>query len=136
MADGPRRPWEKSYNGFSWSERCAATPLQNAALRSGLIVRPRGCSICLDDRSERPQGRDYRFLHNEDYRTPLTFYPVCKTCHANLHSRFEHPDRWQRLVSAHGHPCAWFMELSLDSGSQQRPFDLTYPRGIIHYPPR
>lgn len=130
MTNRPRRPWEKSYNGFSWSERCTATPIQNAALRAGLIIRPTVCSICLDARSAHPQGRDYRFLHSEDYRLPLVFYPVCKPCHAAVHARFDNPDRWERILRAHGRIREWYVALTMDPQSQWQPFEVTYPAGL------
>lgn len=124
------RHWERPYNGFSWRERCAVTPIQNAALRSGRLIRPTVCSICGDDRAERPQGRDYRFLHLEDYRRPFDIYPCCKPCHASLHARFDDPARWQRVLQVHGRLGEWIAVLSLDRASQWRPFDITYPQGL------
>lgn len=129
-AQSRRLPWQKPYNGFSWAERCAVTPVQNAAIREGRLIRPTVCSICGDARSERPQGRDYRFLHTEDYRRPLDIYPLCKADHAALHARFDDPARWQRVIERHGRPGAWFMLLSNDPASQYRPFDETYPEGL------
>ncbi len=35
---GQRRPWQKPYNGFSWAERCAVTPVQNRAIREGQLM--------------------------------------------------------------------------------------------------
>ena len=131
MTERPRRPWERPYNGFTWSERCAATPIQNAALRAGRIVRPTVCSICLDPRSAYPKGRDYRFLHSEDYRVPLTFYSACKKCHAALHARFDNPERWEHILLAFGGPSDWFIALSMNPSSQWQPFDVTYPTGEL-----
>ena len=130
LTDQPPRPWERPYNGFSWRERCAVTPLQNAAIRSGKLIRPTVCCICGDSRDQHPKGRDYRFLHTEDYRKPLSIYPCCKPCHAALHARFEDPARWQRVVSAHGQSAGWILALSLDPMSQWRPFDQIYARGL------
>lgn len=124
------RPWETCYNGTDWPSRCAVTPVQNALMRSGRLIRPTMCSICLDDRHERPQGRDYRFLHLEDYSNPLAIYPCCKFCHAALHARFRDPERWTRLVRKHGRVGEWFTLLSLDAASQWRPFQETYPVGL------
>lgn len=126
----PRRPWETHYNGWSWQERCAVTPIQNAAIRSGRLVRPRTCCICGDDRHDRPQGRDYRFLHLEDYRQPFAIYPLCKADHASVHARFRDPERWQRVLRRYGRPGSWIMALSLDPTSQWRHFDEIYPRGL------
>lgn len=130
MTDLKPRPWEIPYNGFSWKQRCAVTPIQNAALKSGRLVRPTICSICGDARTEYPQGRDYRFLHTEDYDQPLVIYPACKPCHAALHSRFRDPERWQRLLGAHGRPGDWFHLLSLEPASQFQPFTTTYRNGL------
>lgn len=130
MIERRERPWETSYNGFSWEQRCAVTPLQNAALREGRLVRPTICTICLDGRSERPQARDYRFLHLEDYCRPLEVYGCCKRCHASLHARFRDPERWQGLMARHYREGEWFTMLSLDPCSQWEPFDQTYPSGL------
>ena len=125
------RPWQMHYNGFSWPERCAVTPIQNEALRSGRLVRPVVCTICGDARSELPHGRDYRFLHLEDYRQPFAIYGCCKPCHAALHARFRDPKRWWELVRLHGRLGQWFTLLSLDPASQWKSFNETYPDGLI-----
>lgn len=119
-----------SYNGFDADERMAVTPIQNAAVRSGGLIRPTTCCICGDSRSEFPHGRDYRFLHTEDYRKPLVIYPLCKRHHADLHARFRDPERWQRVLQRYGRPGEWFTLLSQDRASQWRPFDDTYPDGL------
>lgn len=120
------RPWETSYNGWTWSQRCAVTPIQNRALRDGLIERPTSCCICGYSRPSDLRGRGYIFLHLERYDCPLDFYPCCKRCHAALHARFRDPDRWQRVLRRHGAPGRWFTVLSLDPASQWRPFRETY----------
>jgi len=125
-----RKPWQKSYNGFSWKERCAVTPIQNKAVREGKLIRPTMCSICLDDRNEYPKGRDYRFLHTEDYSKPLDIYPCCKRCHASLHARFDDPKRWYAVVKLHWREGAWFTLLSMDPACQHKPFEVTYPDGL------
>lgn len=78
MSDRPR-PWQRPYNGFTWRERCAVTPVQNAAVRDGRIMRPTLCTICGDGRHGHPPGRDYRYLHLEDYRMPKP-WPVISPC--------------------------------------------------------
>ena len=122
--------WQVSYNGFSWVERCAVIPIQNAAIRSGQLIRPTVCCICGDGRTDRPQGRDYRFLHLEDYRKPLQPYGCCKGCHAALHARFRNPERWQDVLDRHARPGEWFTMLSLDPASQWKPFDLSFARPL------
>ena len=102
------------YNGFRYAPGYSVTPIQNAALRNGRLIRPTVCSICRDNRSEKPQGRDYRFLHLEDYSKPLDIHPCCKSCHAALHARFRDPERWQRLLARHAMPGDWATPLSLD----------------------
>lgn len=128
--DRAARPWACAYNGTPWSARCAVTPIQNALIRSGKLIRPLVCSICLDDRSESPQGRDYRFLHLEDYSDPTAIYGCCKRCHASVHARFTDPQRWQRVLERYGRPGEWFTLLSLDPASQWRSFVETYPSGL------
>ncbi|WP_096702713.1 hypothetical protein [Magnetospirillum sp. 15-1] len=118
------------YNGFSHEERVATNPIQRDALRRGLIVRPERCSICGFSDPSDPTGRGYLFLHLEDYRHPLEFYGVCKSCHAALHARFRDPARWLRVVRRHGQSGRWFTLLSDDPESQTLPFDQTYPHGL------
>lgn len=130
MADAIRRPWETSYNGWSWSERCAVTPIQNAMFRSGQLVRPTTCSVCgLSDLS-RINGSAYIYSHLERYDRPSEIYPTCKRCHASLHARFRDPQRWQQVLQQHGRPGSWILALSLDPASQWQQFVLTYERGL------
>lgn len=125
-----RKPWMRPYNGWTWKERCAVTPIQNKALREGRLQRPTVCSICLDSRSEYPKGRDYRFLHTEDYSRPLNILPCCKPCHAALHARFDDPARWLEVVKENWRKGAWFTLLSMDPASQYQSFSVTYPNGL------
>lgn len=118
------------YNGFFFEDGYSTIPIQNAALRRGTLKRPTVCSICLDGRCEHPRGRDYRFLHLEDYSRPLLIHPCCISCHRALHARFRDPARWQRILDRYGRPGEWFMMLSLDPASQLRPFAQTYPNDL------
>ena len=125
-----RKRWQRPYNGFSFKERCAVTPIQNRAIKEGRLTRPTVCSICLDDRDEFPKGRDYRFLHTEDYSRPFDIYPCCKRCHAALHARFDDPARWFAVAKANWRQGAWFTLLSMDPQSQYQPLEVTYPEGL------
>lgn len=118
MSQLPSRPWETSYNGWSWAERCAVTPIQNALFRSGKLIRPTMCSICGFNDSARINGSGYIFAHLERYDRPEEIYPACKRCHAALHARFRDPERWQRVLDRWGRSDAWFSALSLDPASQ------------------
>ena len=122
--------WKIGYNGFRFEAGYSVIPIQNDALRRGIIARPTMCGICRDGRSERPKGRDYRYLHLEDYAKPLVIHPCCKSCHAALHARFREPERWQRVLARHARPGDWATLLSLDPASQLRPFAETYPNGL------
>lgn len=124
------KPWQRPYNGWTWKERCAVTPIQNLAIKEERLIRPTVCSICLDDRSDFPKGRDYRYLHCERYDRPLEIYPCCKRCHAALHARFDDPARWSVVVKQNWRQGAWFTLLSLDPDSQCRPFGKTYQNGL------
>lgn len=55
------------YNGWNWNQRRAVTPIQNAAVRSGELIRPTVCSICGFSDPENLDGRGYIFMHLEDY---------------------------------------------------------------------
>lgn len=124
------RHWERPYNGWSWSERCAVNPLQRAMFGSGELIRPTVCSICGFSRPDQLNGSGFIYSHLERYDRPAEIYPVCKRHHADLHSRFAQPLRWQGVLERHGRPGAWFTLLSLDPASQMRPFGETYPNGL------
>ncbi len=128
-----RTRWQRPgrwYNGFSPEQRGAVTPIQNAAVRSGKLIKPTICSICGFSDPTDPKGRGYIFMHLEDYRTPLNILPACKRCHAALHARFDRPGPWLRILAVNSKPDCWFAGLSMDPGSQRAPFDETYPEGI------
>ena len=127
MNDRQPRPWETSYNGWTWAERCAVTPIQNALFRSGRLARPTVCSICGFSDPARLNGNGYIFAHLERYDRPADLYPACKRCHAALHARFRDGSRWRRILGAHGRVDAWFALLSLDPDSQRRPFPALKP---------
>jgi hypothetical protein len=124
------RPWETSYNNWTWAERCAVTPIQNAMFRSGELIRPTVCSICGFSRPDQLHGSGYIYSHLERYDRPAEIYPVCKRHHADLHARFRQPLRWQGALETHGRAGAWFTWLSMDAASQWRPFRETYPDGL------
>lgn len=124
------RPWETAYNGWSWEERCAINPIQNAMFRSGQLLRPTICSICGLSDPARINTRGYVFAHTERYDRPDLIWPACKNCHAALHARFRDPARWQRVLRTLGRPGDWFTTLSLDPASQWRPFWETYTDGL------
>lgn len=130
MTDRRARPWECAYNGWTWAERCAVTPLQNAMFRSGQLVRPKVCTICGFSDPARINGSGYIFAHLERYDRPAELFPCCKRCHASLHARFREPERWQALLRRSALPGSWAFALSLDPASQWRPFAETYPGGL------
>lgn len=126
----PPHPWETSYNGWSWAERCAVNPIQRAMFRSGQLIKPTVCSICGFSDPTRINGSGFIFSHTEMYDRPDVLFPACKKCHAALHARFRDLPRWQGILERHGRAGAWFVLLSLDPASQWRPFGQTYPDGL------
>ena len=66
------------YNGWTWAERTAATPVQKRALAEGAIRQPTVCGITGFSAPDDPRGRGYVFMHNEDYGRPLEFYAVSR----------------------------------------------------------
>ncbi len=124
------RYWQVPYNHWSWAERCAIIPIQQAAIRRGVIERPTTCCICGRHEPVQRDGRWQIVLHTERYNMPLEIYPSCRTCHGALHGRFTDPARWQRILQRHGQPGSWILALSLDPASQHQPFEVTYPHGI------
>lgn len=118
------------YNGFCPAARRATIPLQREAIAQGLMGRPTRCSICGFSGSRDPAYSNRLTLHDEDYRTPLAAYAICRWCHRWVHSRFHQPEKWKRLVGRFGDANSWFGVLTLDPASQWRPFDNTYPNAL------
>ena len=118
------------YNGFTPDERFASIPIQNDALRRGVIKQPVGCSICGFSKPNDFKGQGYIFMHLESYSSPLDIYPACKRCHAVLHARFVTPERWLEIVRAHFQEGAWFTKLTMNPASQWQLYHLTYPKGL------
>lgn len=130
MTDQRACPWATFYNGWSWTERRAVTPIQNAMFRSGELARPAVCTICGFSDPDRINGSGYIFAHLERYDRPAELYPACKKCHAALHARFREPERWQAHLCRFALLGSWAFALSLDPASQWRPFAATYPGGL------
>lgn len=128
----PVRPASRyePYNGFAVDLQYASTPFQNAAFRTGHLLKPTVCSICGFSDLNDLKGRGYIYAHLERYDRPLEIHPACKRCHAALHARFRDPGRWLRIVNANYRAGAWFTLLSMDPESQWRPFNETYPEGL------
>ena len=126
-----KKTWQKPYNGWTWKERCAVTPIQNRAIKNGQLIRPTICSICGFTRPDKINGSGYIFCHTERYDRPLDIYPCCKRCHAALHARFDDPARWYTVVKLNWREGAWFTLLSLDPKSQFQPFNQTYSQCIL-----
>lgn len=122
------RGWCRSwYNGWSPAERHKSVPIQLAAYKAGVIQRPAVCSMCGAVAVHRSSDI---ILHLERYDTPLEGYGCCRRCHAAIHARFARPDSWKRLLARLGVTRGWVTALSLDPGSQWRPFSETYDRGL------
>lgn len=130
MPEGTQRPWEIPYNGWSWAERGAIVPIQNAMFRRGQLTRPTVCSICGFSDPARLRGSGYIFAHTERYDRPGELFPACKRCHADLHARFRDPERWMRRLARIELQSDWPRLLTLDPASQWRPFRETYPDGL------
>jgi hypothetical protein len=118
------------YNGFTSNERFASIPIQNEAVRQGLIKQPDTCSICGFSKPDNLKGQGYIFMHLECYAHPLDIYPACKRCHAALHARFVDPGRWIEIVKANFREGAWFTMLTLNPKSQWMPYNVIYPNGL------
>ena len=116
-----------AYNGWPAEARRATIPIQQAAYRSGALVRPTRCTICGFDRPAKPSDI---ILHSERYDVVLSGYGCCRRCHNVLHLRFEQPERWLRLLERVASADCWARKLSLDPASQWRPFFETYPSGL------
>ena len=85
-------PEMRPYNGFSHAERVRGWQLVSLLLDLGQIERPVKCSI---------SGADHGIqFHLENYYS-WTPYPITRTLHFALHSRFKFPERWLRVVEAY-----------------------------------
>lgn len=117
------------YNGVAPHERRATIPAQRAAVRAGKLVKAKQCSICGcgPAHSRRPCQLVF---HDELYTDVTQAFTVCRRCHAVLHLRLEHPERWVRLLKRVSQPNCWAWKLSLDPACQWRPFEETYPEGL------
>ena len=126
-----RRRWPGYwYNGWSPEERSATIPIQQEAIRTGVILKPTTCSIC--GTTPEPGSRNPVWLHDENYADPLAAFHICRRCHLTLHRRFEQPEPWLALVAEHGASdgSRWFEQLTMDSVSLRQAVELTYPDGL------
>lgn len=112
------------YNGFGPADRNGTLAIVRAALADGTLPTPTRCSVC-GVRATKPLQ-----WHSEDYRKPLNAHPICRGCHVRVHARFRHPDRWQAYV-ARLPPADWVQRLTVDPRSLTRPFDESYPEGLL-----
>ncbi len=99
----PKWNWPplKSYNGFTHAERVQTWQVGWWLLNSGVIIKPKKCDICKQDR--------YVSFHSENYYSVLTDPFLCKSCHTVLHLRFKHPNGWNRLMDrCRGKDDTWF----------------------------
>lgn len=124
------RPWETSYNGWTWAERIALNPIQNALFRSGQLARPTVCSVCGFSDPARIRTSGFIYAHLERYDRPAELFSTCKKCHAALHARFRDPQRWLSRLQSVELRSEWPRLLSLDPASQWRTFQDTYPDGL------
>lgn len=111
------------YNGFTSAERRAANRIIRVALANGVMSFAHRCAIC-DCALPRPHQ-----FHLEQYRDPMSAYPVCRRCHYAVHIRFRHPGCWARLLASLPTD-GWFRQLSLDPASLRMPYERTYPMGL------
>lgn len=113
----------KPYNGFSPAERRVAGDAARRARDAGKLPPLMPCSMC---GRRRPNNQ----LHSEDYRPPHRLYSLCRRCHYAVHIRFTHPAYWSALLTTLG-PDGWFHQLRLDPETLTRPFDQSYPTGVL-----
>lgn len=59
-------------------EKAKAHRMVNYRLRSGAIIAPKLCSVCLN-------ASDNIHGHHEDYSKPLALVWCCPRCHSNIH---------------------------------------------------
>lgn len=113
----------RPYNGFTPAQRNRVQPIIDGAIARGEIERSRMCAIC---------GAVPRQIvtHLEDYSDPLSFIPVCRSCHSHIHLRFWRGPDWWRAIPALPQAILFLQALSTDIGSLERPIRLTYPDGV------
>lgn len=112
----------RPYNGFTTAQRNRVQPIIDAAIARGEIVRSRTCAIC---------GSVPRQIvtHLEDYSDPLSFIPVCRSCHSHIHLRFWRGPDWWRAIPALPQAIPFLKALSIHLATLEQPIELTYPKG-------
>lgn len=118
-----------SYNGFPPEQRNRAQAWLNQAWRSGLLVRPRVCCAC-------GQDRGIIDAHAEDYSEPfgphLQQFPLCYRCHMLLHCRFRNEGNWNtyRQIVADG----FQLEPMFTRNWEQFKREMLAPDAPMHWP--
>lgn len=107
-------PLPGPYNGATGAERIAVWQKLDLAFRNGWLIRPGRCSIC--------PRTSHLASHQEVYARGFYAFPVCRSCHYRLHSRFRDPAKWQALLEAH--PASWAATLSLIELTREQSFAL------------
>lgn len=102
----------KIYNGFNHEQRVRKWQAVDLLIRMGLKPPAKGlkCSICRID----GVGGTLSY-HSEDYASLESEYPLCKSCHYQIHTRFNTPTAWKELIAKHGNGGNWFEHLSVNS---------------------
>lgn len=107
------REWKwkplKSYNGFSHEQRVRKWQAVDLLIRMGLKSQAKDlkCSICGIAGVNATLS-----YHSEDYTSLESEYPLCKSCHYQIHTRFNTQAAWKELVTKYGNGGNWFEHLS------------------------
>lgn len=106
------REWKwkplKMYNGFNHEQRVRKWQAVDLLIRMGLKppASELKCAICGADGETATLS-----YHSEDYASLESEYPLCKSCHFQIHTRDHASSTWDLLVAKHGNGASWFEHL-------------------------
>lgn len=97
----PRWGWAVPgpYQGSTGAERVLGWQKMRVAETLSFLPPRRECSGCGDQAHHR---------HQEIYQRSLFCPAICRSCHYQVHKRFDRPEEWKRLLEAKVDPASWF----------------------------
>lgn len=100
----------QTYNGYHHDQRVKKWQAIHLGIQLGLILPANNfpCNIC--GSSHPTTTIEY---HSEDYSSMNGHYPLCKSCHSNIHLRFRNPNAWLEFIRLHGDGTKWFEQLQI-----------------------
>jgi hypothetical protein len=96
------------YNGYASDQRILKWQALCLAIAMGLIP-PAGnfpCDICGTTSHDTPIS-----YHSENYDILTEQYPLCRSCHALIHTRHWKSKAWRETLSTYGDGSKWYEHL-------------------------